>query len=68
MIDKTKNSFAALAMVSSLDWFANRVISRRPLRFEHIKKTEKILSKLIYFSDRFFNPSEVRLITYCEQT
>ncbi|GMI08106.1 hypothetical protein TrVE_jg11753 [Triparma verrucosa] len=53
-----KSMKLALAMVSSLDWFANLVISRRPLRFEHIRRTEKILAKLIYFSDRFFNPIE----------
>ena len=48
----------ALAMVSSLEWFASRVISRRPLRYEHIRRTERILAKLIYFSDRFFSPVE----------
>ncbi|GMI18059.1 hypothetical protein TrLO_g4475 [Triparma laevis f. longispina] len=53
-----KSMKLALAMVLSLDWFANRVISRRPLRYEHIRRTERILAKLIFFSDRFFNSVE----------
>jgi hypothetical protein len=45
----------ALAMVSSLEWFSSRILARKPIKFEHIKRTERILAKLIHFSDRFFN-------------
>ena len=53
-----KSMKLALAMERTLEWFSSRIIARQPIKFEHIKRVERVLSKLIYFSDKYFSYSD----------
>jgi len=48
----------ALAMKNTLEWFSSRVMTRQPIKFEHIRRIESVLAKLIYFSDKYFSPTD----------
>ena len=49
----------ALAMATSFEWFSNFILSHPPpFKTEHIMRIEKILAKLIYFSDEYFSPKD----------
>jgi hypothetical protein len=48
----------ALAMERTFEWFSSRIIARQPVKYEHIKRVERVLAKLIYFSDKYFSASD----------